>query len=72
VILKVFIQTSLHNAALMGNTRVASLLIEKGADVNARDKDQETPVMIAEKKHSEIAAMIRAQGGQLYCRSRAL
>jgi len=39
---------------------VAALLIEKGADVNARDKEQNTPAMFAEMNgHTELAAMLR-------------
>ncbi|KPP67806.1 hypothetical protein Z043_113561 [Scleropages formosus] len=33
-------------SALSGNTSVASLLISGGADVNARDKDGKTPLMV--------------------------
>jgi tetratricopeptide (TPR) repeat protein len=55
----------LHEAATRGNTDVAKLLIEKGADVNAKDYHNYTPAVVAEEnKHPELAAMIRKQGGK--------
>lgn len=33
-------------SAVSGDRRVASLLIEGGADVNVRDKDGKTPLMV--------------------------
>lgn len=38
----------LHEAAWMGKTEVLKLLIEKGADINATDKDGNTPLRWAE------------------------
>ena len=59
-------RTPLHEAALLGagNIKVAALLIKKGADANAQDKEHDTPAMLAEKNgYTELAAMLRkAQG----------
>jgi len=36
--------TPLHNAATQDDKEIAELLIAKGADVNAKDDDGETPL----------------------------
>jgi ankyrin repeat protein len=47
----------------MGNAKVAKLLIEKGADINATDESLNTPAMNAEKEgHHELAAMLGGTG----------
>lgn len=43
-------------SAVSGNQRVASLLIEAGADVNMKDKDGKTPLMV---RHSSERACLR-------------
>jgi ankyrin repeat protein len=57
--------TSLHQAAYWGNKKIAELLIDKDADVNATNNDNETPldwaVMGGEKS---IAKLIRKHGGK--------
>jgi ankyrin repeat protein len=39
--------TLLHIAAQCGNERFARFLLDKGADINARDRKKETPLMLA-------------------------
>ena len=57
--------TPLHQAAYWGNKKIAELLIDKDADVNATNDDFETPldwaVMGGEKS---IANLIRKHGGK--------
>jgi cytohesin len=57
--------TPLHQAAYWGNKKIAELLIDKDADVNATNDDNETPldwaVMGGEKS---IANLIRKHGGK--------
>lgn len=40
-------RTALHAAALLGQLELARFLLSKGADVNARDRDGSTPLMIS-------------------------
>ena len=54
--------TALHVAA---NTDVAGLLLDRDADVNARDNEGLTPLDWAQKKgNSEVAALLQERGGQ--------
>ena len=41
--------TALMFAAMHGNTEIAKMLIDAGADVNIKTKDGETPLQRAEK-----------------------
>jgi ankyrin repeat protein len=55
----------LHYAAYYGEKEVAELLIAKGADVNAKDEDGETPLDWAiEKNHTETADLLRKHSGK--------
>ncbi|MDQ3331754.1 MAG: ankyrin repeat domain-containing protein [Planctomycetota bacterium] len=45
--------TLLHYAAFQGTPTAVTLLIEHGADVNARAKDGPTPLQVAENKNRE-------------------
>jgi ankyrin repeat protein len=57
--------TPLYNAASWGKLDVARLLIEKGADVNARNKSGKTPLAAAEENgFPEIAAALRARAAK--------
>uniref|UniRef100_A0A5F9C2K0 Fibronectin type III and ankyrin repeat domains 1 n=1 Tax=Oryctolagus cuniculus TaxID=9986 RepID=A0A5F9C2K0_RABIT len=50
-------------SAVSGNQRVASLLIEAGADVNVKDRDGKTPLMVAVlNNHEELVQLLLDQG----------
>lgn len=40
-------KTALHRAAMVGNTNAVQLLLDRGADVNARDNYRKTPLYYA-------------------------
>ena len=50
--------TKLHSAAFVGKVEVVNLLLEKGADVNARAKDGATPLHLAVKRGHVLAAKL--------------
>jgi len=55
----------LHRAAWYGRKEIVVLLIAKGADVNAKDNDGETPLDSANKNgRTEIADLLRKHGGK--------
>nr|KAF6424888.1 fibronectin type III and ankyrin repeat domains 1 [Molossus molossus] len=50
-------------SAVSGNQRVASLLIEGGANVNVKDKDGKTPLMVAVlNNHEELVQLLLDRG----------
>ena len=51
----------LHHAALRVHKEIVELLIDKGANVNARNEDGETPLDWAD---DETADLIRKHGGK--------
>ncbi len=57
--------TDLHYAVQLNLREVVALLIEKGADVNARDNDGDTPLAlrISPLKGDEMPALLRQHGG---------
>jgi len=59
-------RTALHVAARYGKHKCVKTLIAKGADVEARDVDQKTPIQLAQWKSKEfgcgsVRALVRAQ-----------
>ena len=52
-------------AAIMGRTDVARILVKAGADLNARDSGGETPLMHAlAHSHLEVADVLRTAGAR--------
>ncbi|XP_036078251.1 fibronectin type 3 and ankyrin repeat domains protein 1 isoform X2 [Rousettus aegyptiacus] len=50
-------------SAVSGNQKAASLLIEAGADVNVKDKDGKTPLMVAVlNNHEELVQLLLEKG----------
>ncbi|XP_058882197.1 fibronectin type 3 and ankyrin repeat domains protein 1 isoform X2 [Acipenser ruthenus] len=50
-------------SAVTGNADVASLLVKAGADVNMRDKDGKTPLMVAVlNNHEELVQLLSEKG----------
>ena len=60
-----FVGTFLHWAAAGGQNEIVELLIAKGADVNAKAEDGETPLdATIEFRHPQIADLLRKHGGK--------
>lgn len=67
-------RTPLHEAALYGHLEITRLLIERGADVNAKNVRGEPPLFYAEggliagprptASHKEVAKLLRAHGAR--------
>jgi ankyrin repeat protein len=52
-------------AARRGNLKVVKFLIDKGADINAKDEDGETPLSLASAiSHPEIIQYLKAHGAK--------
>ena len=57
--------TPLHQAARNGHKEIAELLIAKGADVNVKNEDGETPLDWANwSSHAETADILCKHGGK--------
>ncbi|MDT5262071.1 MAG: hypothetical protein QOC61_1075 [Acidobacteriota bacterium] len=64
-------RTPLMLAAFRGNTTVVINLLERGADVNARDKDGDTALMFAAfKGHGLIVCLLLQYGANVYARAK--
>jgi ankyrin repeat protein len=56
----------LHFAAQRGHKEVVELLITKGADMHARDPNEQTPLHIAASRgYKEIAELLIAAGADV-------
>ncbi len=56
-------ENTLFVAAQRGHAEVASLLLEKGADVNQAMNDGASPLCIAvEKNHAEVTSLLSRRG----------
>ena len=60
---------ALHVAAQRGNAEMCKLLLERGADPSLRDKHNNTPLMLAEKKKNADCIQLLAAAGSTAVRS---
>ena len=66
---KDFVWTPLHYAVRHGHKEIAELLIEKGANVNAKNKYRTTPLhRAAAWDHKEVAELLIAEGADVNAR----
>jgi ankyrin repeat protein len=64
-------RTPLMLAAFRGDTAAVINLLERGADVNARDADGDTALMFAAYRgHGLIVALLLQYGANVYARAR--
>jgi ankyrin repeat protein len=64
-------RTPLMLAAFRGDTAGVINLLERGADVNARDRDGDTALMFAAHSgHALIVALLLQYGANVYARAR--
>jgi ankyrin repeat protein len=62
--------TPLHFAALGDRTELARLLIEQGADVNARNRNRETALHLAAIYGYDVAQLLIGKGADIKLRNR--
>ncbi|HWS90274.1 MAG TPA: ankyrin repeat domain-containing protein [Pyrinomonadaceae bacterium] len=64
-------RTPLMLAAFRGDTAAVINLLERGAEVNARDRDGDTALMFAAHRgHGLIVALLLQYGANVYARAR--
>ena len=57
--------TPLHIAASAGHTEIAEMLIAKGADVNIKNKRNQTPLTVAKQKNDKaMIELLEKHGAQ--------
>ena len=62
--------TPLHFVSQTGNTEIMDLLIERGADINALNKDGNTPLMLAlYTNHREAAELLLQNKADQYIKN---
>ena len=60
----------IHDAAIQGQFHVAKILLQNGADVNAKNNNQYTPLHhAADKGHSKIAELLIQSGADVHAKS---
>ena len=58
-------RTALHGAAKSGHEKVVKLLLDKGANVNMKNRDGQTALDVAQEKgHKEIVKILKAHGAK--------
>ena len=50
--------TPIHDAAWNSSTKIAKLLLERGAEIEARDENNGTPLHYAKEKNSKETAQL--------------
>jgi len=68
---KKYESTRLHTAACHGHTEVAKLLLRKGADIHATNKDGKTPLHIAAVEgQTKVAELLLREGANIHAKDK--